>query len=174
MLSCEFNFLVVVYLSCRRICIFELATSCGHRTISFLYYSKARVTNRAYSRCRYRGLQRHNGNLLLRPPVNFNLLGNKGPKATYKSQNPIYNDYSPRHCIQYIKNTCGTPQYCSTRCNAHDLDLWQWLFSLRDLLLVNVHKWWLIVSWFTTQKSDTRMACYNFDILQPILVIFRK
>ena len=29
----------------------------------------------------------------------FNLLGNKGPKATYQSQDTIYNDYSPRQCI---------------------------------------------------------------------------
>jgi len=34
----------------------------------------------------------------------INLLCNKGPKATYKSQNTIYNNYSPRQCIQYIKN----------------------------------------------------------------------
>jgi len=30
----------------------------------------------------------------------INLLGNKGPKATYKSQNTIYNNHSPRQCIQ--------------------------------------------------------------------------
>jgi len=32
----------------------------------------------------------------------INLLGNKGPKATYKSQYTIYNDYGSRQCIQYI------------------------------------------------------------------------
>ena len=36
----------------------------------------------------------------------INFLGNKGPKATYKSQNTIYNNYSPRQCIQYIKKSC--------------------------------------------------------------------
>jgi len=37
-----------------------------------------------------------------------NLLGNKGPKArpTYKSQYAVYNDYSARQCIQYIKKSC--------------------------------------------------------------------
>jgi len=35
-----------------------------------------------------------------------NLLGNKEPQATYKSQNTIYNNYSPRQCIQYIKTSC--------------------------------------------------------------------
>jgi len=30
----------------------------------------------------------------------FHLLGNKGPKATYESQNTIYNNHSPRQCIQ--------------------------------------------------------------------------
>jgi len=34
----------------------------------------------------------------------INLLGNKGPTATYKSQYTIYNDYSPRQCIQHITN----------------------------------------------------------------------
>jgi len=33
-----------------------------------------------------------------------NLLRNKGPKATYKSQYTIYNDYTARQCIQYAKN----------------------------------------------------------------------
>ena len=28
-----------------------------------------------------------------------NLFGNKGPNATYKSQNTIYNSYSPRQCM---------------------------------------------------------------------------
>jgi len=36
----------------------------------------------------------------------FNLLGNKGPKATYKSQNTIHNNYSPRQCIHYINKSC--------------------------------------------------------------------
>jgi len=31
----------------------------------------------------------------------INLLGNRGPKATYKSQNTIYNNYRARQCIQY-------------------------------------------------------------------------
>jgi len=38
--------------------------------------------------------------------LSINLLGNKGPKATYKSQNTIYNNYSPRQCIKYIKKSC--------------------------------------------------------------------
>jgi len=33
----------------------------------------------------------------------INLLGNEGPKTTYKSQYTTYNDYSPRQCIQYVK-----------------------------------------------------------------------
>ena len=36
----------------------------------------------------------------------ISLLGNKGQKATYKSQNTIYNDYSPRQYIQHIKKSC--------------------------------------------------------------------
>jgi len=35
--------------------------------------------------------------------VDAPVLGNKGPKATYKSQYTIFNDYSPRQCTQYIK-----------------------------------------------------------------------
>jgi len=41
----------------------------------------------------------------------INLLGNKGPKATYKSQNTIYNNYRPRQCIQYIKNRASEKQF---------------------------------------------------------------
>ena len=37
-LSGEFNFYVVMYLSRRCVCIFELATRCGQRTVSFLYH----------------------------------------------------------------------------------------------------------------------------------------
>ena len=36
----------------------------------------------------------------------INLLRNKGPKATYKSQYTIYNDYTARQCIQYVKKSC--------------------------------------------------------------------
>jgi len=60
MLSCTFNFYAVMYLLCRCICIFELATSCGQRTITFLSYSEAvvrlpcRATSRPNSRCRYK------------------------------------------------------------------------------------------------------------------------
>ena len=52
-----------MYLLWRCICIFELATSCGQRTITFLSYSKAvvrlpcRATCRPKSRCRYKGLR---------------------------------------------------------------------------------------------------------------------
>jgi len=52
-----------MYLLCRCICIFELATSCGQRTITFLSYSEAvvrlpcRATSRPNSRCRYKGLR---------------------------------------------------------------------------------------------------------------------
>ena len=52
-----------MYLLWRCICIFELATSCGQRTITFLSYSEAvvrlpcRATSRPNSRCRYKGLR---------------------------------------------------------------------------------------------------------------------
>ena len=35
----------------------------------------------------------------------------KGPKATYKSQYTIYNDYSARQCIQYVKNMPRKKQF---------------------------------------------------------------
>ena len=38
-LTYGFNFYIVMYLSCSCVCIFELATPCSQRTISFLYYS---------------------------------------------------------------------------------------------------------------------------------------
>ena len=52
--------------------------------------------------------------LVLKFRISINLLGTKGPKATYKSQHTIYNDiYSPRQCtcIQYIKNHASEKQF---------------------------------------------------------------
>jgi len=41
----------------------------------------------------------------------INLLRNKGPKATYKSQYTIYNSYRARQCITYVWNHASEKQF---------------------------------------------------------------